>query len=276
MIATTPVRLPRGSVPVPVPVLVCALVLVAVIDIGRARAQPSATAPAPAPLTAAGLLLEAGAAADRADWPMVIARATPVARDPRQRAADRAEARRLLGLAAFAEGRVDDADREFFAYLQLDLDGRLDPHLYPPETVAYFESVRGRHAAELRALRPRPARTLLLNLLPPFGQFQNQQRTKGWVIAGLGGALLATNLATYALVRSWCDEDDGTCEVDGRSRRPTADRLLQLNRVAGIAAIGVYAYGVIDGFRHYRRRPQVVITPPPVGEGAMIGIGGRF
>ena len=253
-----------------------AVALASVTALAPVHAQPSATPPSSAPPSSAELLIAAAAAADRGEWATVIARATPVARDPRQRAADRAEAHRLLGLAAFAQGRVVDADRELFAYLQLDLDGHLDPHLYPPETVAYFESVRGHHAAELRALRPRPARTVLLNFLPPFGQFQNRQRTKGWAIAGLGGALLVTNIATYAIVRRWCDEDDGTCEVDGRSRRPTADTLLDLNRITGVAAIAVYAYGVIDGFRHYQRRPTVVLTPPPSGEGFVLGLGGTF
>lgn len=255
--------------------LAAALALVPALA-GVARAQPSVTVPSSEWPSAATLLIQAGNAADQGDWPTVIARATPVARDPRQRAADRAEAHRLLGLAAYAQGRLDDADRELFAYLRLDLDGHLDPHLYPPETVAYFESVRARHAGELRALRPRPARTVLLNFLPPFGQFQNGHRTKGWIIAGVGGGLLAANLATYAIVRRWCDEDDGTCEVDGRSRRPTADTLLDINHVAGVAAIAVYAYGVIDGFRHYRRRPALIVTPPAAGEGAVLGLAGRF
>jgi hypothetical protein len=253
-----------------------ALVALAAALAGVAHAQPSLTAPQSVPPSAAQLLIEAGVAADQGDWPTVIARAAPVARDPRQRTADRAEAHRLLGLAAYAQGRLDDADRELFAYLRLDLDGHLDPHLYPPETVAYFESVRARHAGELRALRPRPARSVLVNLLPPFGQFQNGHRTKGWVIVAAGGGLLVANLATYALVRSWCDEDDGTCEVDGTSRRPMAERLLQVNRAAGIAAIAVYAYGVIDGFRHHRRRPALIVAPPPSGEGAVLGVAGRF
>ena len=243
---------------------------------GTAAAQPSATAPAAAAPTAADLLIEAGAAADQGDWPRVVARATPVAGDPRQRVADRAEAHRLLGLAAFALGRVADADREFFAYLRLDIDGHLDPHLYPPETVAYFESVRGHHAVELRALRPRPARTVLVNFLPPFGQFQNRQRTKGWILAGLGSALLATNVTTYVLLRRWCDTPDDTCEVEGQSRRATASTLLDVNKLTGVAAIAVYAYGVIDGFRHYRRRPVLVLTPPANGQGAILGLTGRF
>ena len=240
------------------------------------RAQPSRTLPDAERPSATTLLIEAGVAADQGDWPTVIARASPVAHDPRQRVADRAEAHRLLGLAAYAQGRVDDADRELFAYLRLDLDGHLDPHLYPPETVAYLESVRARHAGELRALRPRPPRTVLVNFLPPFGQFQNGERTKGWILAGLGGGLLAANVATYVIVRRWCDEDDGTCEVDGRSRRETADGLLTINHVAGAAAIAVYAYGVIDGFRQYRRRPAVIVAPVASGEGAMLGVAGRF
>ncbi|HVV83858.1 MAG TPA: hypothetical protein VHE35_12370 [Kofleriaceae bacterium] len=264
----------------PIALAVCALAA------GAAHAQPSATAPTGALPPAATLLVQASAAADAGDWTTVIDRATPVAADPRQRDADRAEAHKLLGLAAFAQGRLDDADRELFAYLRLDLDGHLDPHLYPPETVAYFESVRTRHAAELHALRPRPARTALVNLLPPFGQFQNHERTKGWILAGLGGAALAANVTTYVIVSRWCDERDGTCEVDGRSRRPTAEKLLSINRVAGVAAIALYAYGVIDGFRHYRRRPAVVVAPfaagvgagagTGAGAGAVLGLSGRF
>ena len=249
------------------------LALALVVAASSVRAQPSVTVPAP---SAAELLLAAGAAADQGDWPQVIARATPVATDPRQRSADRAEAHRLLGLAALAEGRVDDADRELFAYLRLDLDGHLDPHLYPPETIAYFESVRGRHAAELRALRPRPARTVLRNFVPPLGQFQNRQRTKGWILAGLGGAALATNITSYLVLRRWCDTPDDTCEVDGQSRRATAGTLLDVNRLAGLAAIGVYVYGVIDGFRHYQRRPTLVVAPVATGQGAVLGLAGAF
>lgn len=244
-----------------------------------AQAQPSTTSPSPSPSvppTAAELLLEAGAAADAGDWPTVIARASPVALDGNQHPADRAEAHRLLGLAAFAQGRVADADRDFFAYLRLELDAHLDPHLYPPETVAFFESVRTRHAAELRALRPRPAGAILLNLLPPFGQFQNKERVKGWVLVGLGGALLATNITTYVMIRRLCDEDDGTCESGGTSQRPRAEQLVTLNKVTGVAAIGVYVYGVVDGFRNYRRHPTIVVTPPPSGEGAVFGLAGTF
>ena len=46
--------------------------------------------------------------------------------------------------------------------------------------------------------------------------------------------------------------------------------------MSGIAFIGVYAYGVIDGFRHYRRNPHVVVTPLAIGDGGGLGIAGSF
>ena len=257
-----------------VPALVPALVLALVLAGGPAiaAAQPSATTPVAAPPTAADLLIEAGAAADQGDWPRVVARATPVAGDLRQRAADRAEAHRLLGLAALDGDQSERAEAHFFAYLKLDLDGRLDPNLYPPETVAFFEGVRGKHAAALRALRPKPRRAMLLNLIPPAGQFQNRERTKAWVLAGVGGTLLISNLGSYVLLRSWCDGDDGTCEGHTRSARFLRD----LNLGTGIALVGLYAYGVYDGLRHYESTPSFTVAPVAFSDGGGLGVAGVF
>src|SRR6185436_13728464 len=94
--------------------------------------------------------------------------------------ADLAEARRLRGLAAFFAGNLAGSEIELVAWLSIDLDARLDPSVTPPEAMNFFESVRARHAAELRGLRPKPHRVGALNLLPPWGQFQNGDRTKGW------------------------------------------------------------------------------------------------
>src|SRR6185295_11388479 len=122
---------------------------------------------------------------------------------------DLAEAHRLAGIAAFFAQRNTDAETHFLAYLRIDLDGRLDPALYPPEVVAFFNDVASRHAAELRALRNRPTRSWYLTLVPPFGQFQNGERVKGYVVGGVLGTLLAVNLTTYALLRSWCEHTRG-------------------------------------------------------------------
>lgn len=246
--------------------LVAALALAIAVPAGRpASAQPGAQ-PTADRLGAATIAAEAG------DWPTVIGLVAPIADDAGASRGDRAEAHRLLGLAALDQGDSTRAEAHFFAYLKLDLDGRLDPNLYPPETVAFFEGVRGQHAAELRALRPKPRRAVVLNLIPPAGQFQNRERTKAWVLAGVGGTLLAANLGSYITLRSWCNGDDGTCEGHTRGARALRD----LNLASGIALVGLYAYGVYDGLRHYQRTPSVTVAPVAFSDGGGLGVSGAW
>ncbi len=243
---------------------VAALVLASAV--GVAAAQPGAAQQTSDRLGAATL------AAERGDWTTVATLVTPIADDRDATRGDRAEAHRLLGLAALDHGQSDRAEAHFFAYLKLDLDGRLDPNLYPPETVAFFEGVRGRHAAALRALRPRPRRAIVLNLIPPAGQFQNRERTKAWLLTGVGGTLLISNLGSYALLRMWCDGADSTCEGHTRSARI----LRHVNLGTGIALIGLYAYGVYDGLRHYQRSPSISVAPIAFSDGGGLGVSGSF
>src|SRR5438270_10051108 len=97
------------------------------------------------------VLRDANTAATAGDWQRVAALVEPVLAGAPSNA-DLAEAHRLAGLAAFFAQNTAGAEQHFLAYLKLDLDGRLDPALVPPEAVTFFEDVRARHAAELRAL----------------------------------------------------------------------------------------------------------------------------
>src|SRR5690606_23204411 len=125
--------------------------------------------------------------------------------------ADLAEAHRLAGMAAFYHHqRRDLAEAHFLAYLKIDLDGRLDPALYPPEVVGFFDEVRTKHQAELRARRPRARSYWLLNLIPPGGQLQNREPRKAWVIGGLLGGFAIGNVTTYLVLRSWCTRVSGS------------------------------------------------------------------
>lgn len=197
--------------------------------------------------------------------------ATAPAMDPH----DRAEAWRIYGLALFFLGRYPAAEIAFVEYLKLDVEGRLDPALFPPEVVSFFEDVRARHAAELRAYRPRPRdrRAWALNLLPPAGQFQNRDHGKGWIIAGTGSVLLATNITTFLVLREWCDASTGVCRSGNESREDEGRLLRSINLVSGALLVGVVAYGVADGFYHYRRAghsPSIALVPTMDGASLIV------
>ncbi len=197
------------------------------------------------------------------------AAATALLEDPQLQRAERAQAHRIRGLALFHAGRRDEAEAAMRAYLTLEPDAHLDPALVPPEAVVFFESVRTRYAGELRIARPRPKRRRLvaLNFLPPLGQFQNGDRTKGWILAGAGTVLLATNLTTYVMLASSC-ESDLTC-----TRDPSSARALRVvNLASGLALLGLWGYGVIDGLVGYQRAGRAE-APRPWALAPIVGWG---
>ena len=215
-------------------------------------------------------------AATAGDWTTVSRLMETLLRD-QLGPAELAEAHRLAGLAAFFQGRKPDAERHFLAYLQLDLDGQLDAALYPPDVIVFFSDVKSKNNAELRARRPTAKRYAVLSVLPPFAQFQNGDRTKGWILAGALVGLVGTNLVTYGLLRSWC-ANDRTCDSPGSDHTGAATKLRVVNLASGFAAILTFAYGVYDGVSGYRRDTRERAAPyvSSSGTDAFVGVAGTF
>ncbi|MBP6630804.1 MAG: hypothetical protein KA297_15325 [Kofleriaceae bacterium] len=245
-----------------------------VLALGAAPAQAQGS-PAASDATVAALG-RAGRAAAAGAWAEVRVLLAPLGDGAELERSDRGELHRLSGLAAFHLGDLPAAERQLLAFLRLDPDAQLDPALVPPEAVRFFDDVRARHLAELRALRAPPRRYLALNLVPPAGQFQNRQPVKGWLLGAGLLTLAATNLTSYLVVRGWCDDDHQLCEDgDGRDRAGAARRLRTVTNTSGALLLGLYAYGVIDGFVGYRRRTRVLRIEALSG-GGMVSLAGTY
>ena len=245
---------------------------------GVAHAQPSEQVPADPALA----LREANAAANAGDWARVAAFVQPLLARQLERP-DLAEAYRLAGIAALLADPRDEAlaEQHFLAYLRIDLDAHLDPALYPPDVVNFFNDVRALHDAELRKRRPKPRRYWLLNLIPPGGQIQNGDKTKAYIIGGALGALAITNVTSFLVLRSWCNKVSGsngesvTCD-DGKDHSSSAATLRVVNIASGVGLILTYAYGVYDGVKGYRRKETVQPFVAPASGGGMVGVFGQF
>ncbi|HEX4423629.1 MAG TPA: hypothetical protein VH165_37220 [Kofleriaceae bacterium] len=238
----------------------------------------------PASMTTSEVLHEANAAAIAGDWSRVQALIDPLLAQRELAVAELTEAHRLAGIAGFFQQRRSAAEAHFVAYLRIDPEARLDPALYPPDVVAFFNDVASRHAAELHAQRASSRRTWLWTLLPPVGQLQNGHRTKAIVIGGLLGGLLATNLTTYAVLSKWCSETTGpaggglNCD-NGPNHNHAASVLRPINIASGIGLVLVYAYGVYDGVRDYRQRSRELTFQPYVATSPdrnLFGVAARF
>lgn len=221
-------------------------------------------------------LSEGDAALQSGDYQRARDLTAPLTIDPAALPAVQTEAYRIFGLASFAMGQRADAETALLEYLRLVPDAHLDPALYPPEMLVFFEDVRARHAGELLLVKPRPRRkkTFVLNLLPPFGQIQNGDTAKAWIFGGAELVFLSANIATYAMLRSDC-ADDLTCNHTDRART-----LRTVNLVAGGLFLASWAAGVVDGFIGY---PHGIVEDPkprftwvPTAGGGVAAVAGRF
>ncbi len=250
-----------------------ALVLaVLVVLAAQAAAQPASDA-----------LRDGNAAATAGDWATVDKLVQPLLAQ-QLTSADLAEANRLAGLAAFFRGERPTAETHFLTYLRIDLDGVLDPTLYPPEAINYFNDVKAKHNAELRARRKVSKRYWVLNLIPPAGQFQNGERMKGLLVGGILVAFAVGYGTSLGLLGSWCTRVEGeqgsslTCDQD-KDRGNIAGQLQTINLVSGVGFLLTYAYGVYDGVQGYRRKTREQRIQPFITNTtteSFIGVAGSF
>lgn len=203
-------------------------------------------------------LRTANAAAVAGDWQKVAATVAPLIGLTKH---EQAEAERLAGLAAFFLEDKPAAEQHFHAYLRLDLDGNLDPQLYPPEVIAFFIEVRTKYGAELRALRPKQKRYAVIAPIPVASQWQNGDHTKAIIIGSAIAAFAATNATSFFVLKSWCTDTgsgSATCDNGGKDHVHAAKTLETVNLISGIALIATVAFGVYDGVSGYRQRTHEI------------------
>jgi hypothetical protein len=234
-------------------IYVLALALL-ILGLPRVATSQEAQAQAQSPSAA---LDQANAAMNAGDYPRAEVAVLSVIALKIVRRVERAEAYRILGILNFYEQNMEGARRAFLSYLKLDPDAHLDPAMVPPEAIALLEDVRAKHSAAIDSMRytPPKKRYFVLNFLPAAGQVQNDENTKAFLVASGFALFLATNIGSYALLSSYCEESTGTCddnEADpGRNER--ARTLKTVNLVSGIGLATVYIYSVVDGVRGYRK-----------------------
>jgi tetratricopeptide (TPR) repeat protein len=219
------------------------------------------------------------------------------------------QAHRMLGVSYLFAGQAEEAKREFHKLLELRPDYRFDPLLDPQQVVDAFntvvkdeegeitaiESRRKQRDAEIAARLQREQRlhatttvlryerhSYLLNFVPfGAGQFQNDQRRKGWFFFGVEAGLaaisvgaLATNFALYGAnpyrkclqsppTAGPCPPEDIDHTQEDHSRA-----LLGVQLVSGGLFFATAIWGVIDAVRHYQRDvllPEPSPSPSPTG-----------
>jgi hypothetical protein len=214
------------------------------------------------------------------------------------------QAHRMLGVAELFQGNNDAASQEFRKLLQLRPEYRFDPLLDPPQVVDFFNGVQRAQERELAALeakqqeaararqrdreqcerlRAGPAvverrfnrHSFAVNFVPfGAGQFQNSQRTKGWVFFGVEAGLASVSLAAFATnmtlygmrPKRGCIRDTGATpcppEYIDHTDENRSRWLLRTQIAAGAAFFGAAVWGILDALYYYRT--EIPMAPTPV------------
>lgn len=211
------------------------------------------------------------------------------------------QAHRMLGVSYLFENKPEEARGEFRKLLELAPDFRFDPFLDPPTVVEFFNGIVRDQQRELGDIESRlkkreddlarrsnqvlerrfERRSYAINFVPfGAGQFQNQQRGKGWAFLGVEAFLAATSvgafITNYALYGAFhqrpCLNSMGVgATVAGAC--PTADightdedhsrNLTRLQVASGGLFFGVAIWGVVDAIRNYRAEVSIGETYAP-------------
>lgn len=166
------------------------------------------------------------------------------------------ECYKYLGAAYFYLDDLRLADASFRQLILLNPDFKLDPFLFPPSMVLFFDRIKNEvvikkssnesESLDKGSLSCPHRYRLYINLLP-FGvpQFANNQSAKGTSVLVLQLATLTANIFSYWQVNSMVDRYGYVKD------RHTADKanIYKTIQIGSLVAFSViYIYSVIDGF----------------------------
>ncbi|MCX7957888.1 MAG: hypothetical protein N3B13_02485 [Deltaproteobacteria bacterium] len=170
-----------------------------------------------------------------------------------------AECYRYLGAAHFYLEDYKAAEANFRQLLFLRPDTKLDPFLFPPSMVVFFDRIKKdmpKSSKDLKETEPVQTKyrySLYVNLLP-FGipQFAQNRNVKGSLILSSQILSLGVNVFSYWQVQSMIDRYGYVKD------QKTADRanLLKTAQITSLITFGIiYFYSVGDGI-YYSQREQ--------------------
>jgi hypothetical protein len=184
-------------------------------------------------------------------------------------------ARQYLGACYFLLDQRPKAESEFSKILVLDPEHKLDPQVFSPALVQFFEEVRVRTGVAMKKSAEEEKKPPLteaakpkihsdLNLSPPprppiglafvpfgVGQFNNRQALKGALFLTVEGGLFATAIGSFVSFNGLGTTlPDGSFQVSPADKE-TAATLQSVYLATFYAGLGVLAIGVIEALISY-------------------------
>ncbi len=200
---------------------------------------------------------------------------------------EEAEAYKMLGISYWWLKKPKASEASFLVLLGMKPNAELNAAVHPAGVIEFFQSIKDKLKSKPQEIRIRQTRELeicrkklssaktrirklkdsavvttiierplWLSFIPfGVGQFNNGDKTKGWIFFSLETALVLANLTSYILAETpWVRNGPGsTVRDDEKSIRRA--RNIQISQITtGSLFIGVAAAGIIEALISYKSR----------------------
>ncbi len=185
------------------------------------------------------------------------------------------EAHKILGVIAYHDGRIAEANAQFEQALSIDRTATLDSVYVSPKIIQFFEELKQKYnATQMTAERegsvyyryliqpdPRPMATLRSMVFPGWGQLHKNDRRKGYFLLGASSLLILSTATFHFLQQDAHDQYLHT--IDERTIQDKYDRynlFFKLRNNAALAYASVWLYSFFDALLIEPKRSPVTVT----------------
>lgn len=209
------------------------------------------------------------------------------------------EVHKYLGLIYFSQNKPDDARLHFESALSLNSELKLDPRLVSPKILEFFDQVKNmwelkRKNDDLGKIEvryvlvqdPRSSAALRSVVLPGWGQYYKEEKTKGRIIMALWGLSVGSTLITHFARQDARDKylaEKDVTKID--SRFNTFNTYHKLRNSLILASAGIWVYSFFDALLKFQslqsndlstKESRLSISPAISNQHAGVSINMRF
>lgn len=212
---------------------------------------------------------------DTFEFDKVISAGNTALKSGRELASDKLEfLHQYMALSFYNTAQLDSARGHFLSLLSLDPDRELDPVNISPKIIDFFNEIKKDYQALVTSSPQtiytryvvvedlRPGAAWRSAVIPGWGQFYKQQKTKGYILGGaFWGSLLATGIAWIQEDQAHQDYLSSVTTADIESNYSTYNNWYKTRRTLAITTAVLWAVTVGDAMWSPYAQPSLVVQP---------------
>lgn len=220
---------------------------------------------------------------DSFEFDKVISTGNAALKSGRQLTPDELEfLHQYMALSFYNTAQLDSARAHFLSLLSLDPDRELDPVNISPKIIDFFTEIKKDYQALAASSPqtaftkyvfvedPRPGAAWRSAVIPGWGQFYKQQKSKGYILGGaFWGSLIATGVAWLQEDQAHQDYLNSSTSTDIENNYSTYNKWFKTRRTLMITTAVLWAVTVGDAMWSPYAQSSLAIT---ADGGAMLAI----